>query len=203
MEERGKYSFFPWLAVNRPITVMMGLLTTLVLGVIAYTRIPVEMMPSGLDSKRLSVRVEYPNSTPLDTLDKVVRPIEDILGTVTGVERVSTSAYSTQGRAYIYFHNDKNMKEAYAEVKDRMDRVLPELPDEVVQIRVQTYDSDDKDIIEAALTIREGTIPDVDYFIERYIKPALERIEGVGEVDIKGLSDKEMRVAFDQNKLQR
>ncbi len=87
------YSFFPSLSVNRPVTVMMGLLTILVLGVIAYTRIKIELFPSGMEQKRLYVRADYDNSTPLDTLDKVVEPMEDILGTVTGIDRIHTRAY--------------------------------------------------------------------------------------------------------------
>ncbi|MEM9159730.1 MAG: efflux RND transporter permease subunit [Verrucomicrobiota bacterium] len=200
MKDTKEYSFLPWVAVNRPITVLMGLLTTLVLGVIAYTKIPIEMLPSGMEGKRLSVRVLYPNSTPLDTLDKVVRPMEDILGTVAGVERVQTRAFSTQGRAYIFFHPDRDMKEAYADVKDRMDRILPELPEDADDIRVYTYDQDDKDIIEAAMTLGEE-IEDVEFFIDRYIQPALERIDGVGDVDIKGFGRREVEVAFDQEKL--
>ncbi len=195
-----KYSFLPSLSVNRPVTVLMGLLTALVLGVIAYNRIKIELIPSGMESKKLMVRADYDNSTPLDTLDKVVEPIEDILGTVSGVERIYTRAYTTQGRAYVYFHNNVNMDEAYADIKDRMDRVLPDLPEEVEEIRVYTYDSDDEEILFAAMTLGEK-IDNPDYFLERYFTPALQRIDGVGEVDIHGDSRQEIQISLDQEKL--
>lgn len=195
-----KYSFFPSLSVNRPVTVMMGLLMTLVLGVIAYTRIKVELFPSGMEQKRLYIRADYDNSTPLDTLDKIVEPIEDILGTVTGIDRIHTRAYSSQARAYIYFHNSVNMDQAYDDIKDRMDRVLPELPEEVEEIRVYKYDADDEEILFAAMTLGEK-IDNPEFFIERYFAPALQRIDGVGEVDVHGDSRREIRISLDQEKL--
>ncbi len=194
------YSFFPSLSVNRPITVLMGLLMTLVLGVIAYNRIKVELFPSGMEEKRLMVRADYDNSTPLDTLDKIVEPMEDILGTVTGIDRIHTRAYSSQGRAYVYFHNSVNMDDAYDDIKDRMDRLLPELPEEVEEIRVYKYDADDEEILFASMTMGPE-IENPEYFIERYFAPALQRIDGVAEVDIQGDSRREIRISLDQEKL--
>lgn len=193
-------SFLPSVSVNRPVTVMMGLLLVFVLGAIAYTKIRIEWFPSGLESKRLMVRADYENSTPLDTLDKVVEPIEDILGTITGIDRIHTRAYSTSGRAYIYFHNSVDMDRAYDDVKDRMDRVLPDLPEEVEEIRVYTYDEDDEAVLFSALTLGPE-IDNPEYFIERYIEPALQRIDGVGDVDIKGDASREVRISLDQEKL--
>ena len=194
------HSFLPSLSINRPVTVMMGLMMILVLGVIAYTRIKVELFPSGMEQKRLMIRADYDNSTPLDTLDKVVKPIEDILGTVTGIDRIQTRAYSSQARAYVYFHNSVDMDEAYDDIKDRMDRVLPEMPEEVEEIRVYKYDADDEEILFAAMTLGDK-IENPDFFIERYFAPALQRIDGVGEVDIKGDSRYEIRISLDQEKL--
>ena len=195
-----KYSLLPTISVNRPVTVLMGLLMILVLGVIAYTRIPIELMPGGQEQKRLMVRAYYQNSTPLDVLDKIVEPLEDALGSVSGVERLYTRSYGTQGRAYVYFHNDVDMDEAYAEIKDRMDRVLPEMPDEVEEITVYRYDEDDEEILFAAMTLGDG-IDNPEFFIERYFRPALQRIDGVGDVDVMGLSLKEVRISLDQEKL--
>jgi len=193
-------SFLPSISVNRPVTVMMGLLLVFALGTIAYNKIGIEWFPGGLESKRLMVRADYENSTPLDTLEKVVEPIEDILGTITGVDRIHTRAYSTQGRAYIYFHNSVDMDRAYDDVKDRMDRVLPDLPEEVEEIRAYTYDEDDDPILFAALTLGPN-IENPEFFIERYIEPALQRIDGVGDADIKGDASREVRISLDQEKL--
>ncbi|MBT7865694.1 MAG: efflux RND transporter permease subunit, partial [Opitutales bacterium] len=195
-----KYSLLPTISVDRPVTVLMGLLMALVLGIIAYNRIPIELMPSGMEEKRLMVRAYYQNSTPLDVLDKIVEPMEDALGTVSGVEKVYTRSYGTQGRAYVYFHKDVDMDEAYAEIKDRMDRVLPEMPEEVDEITVYRYDEDDEEVLFAAMTLGDH-IENPEFFIERYLRPALQRIDGVGDVDIKGTQYKEVRISLDQEKL--
>ncbi|HCR31475.1 MAG TPA: hypothetical protein DIV79_15830 [Opitutae bacterium] len=92
------------------------------------------------------------------------------------------------------------MDRAYDDIKDRMDRVLPELPEEVEEIRVYTYDEDDEPILFSALTLGPN-IDNPEYFIERYIEPALQRIDGVGDVDIKGDASREVRISLDQEKL--
>ena len=50
-----KNALLPSLSVNRPITILMGLLTTLVLGAIAYLKVPIELFPSGMEMKRLYI----------------------------------------------------------------------------------------------------------------------------------------------------
>ena len=198
-EKKRKYGFLPSLSIHRPITILMGLLTVLVLGAIAYFRIPIELFPSGMEAKRLSIYASYDNATPFDVLDKVVEPIEDILGTVSGVERIHSRSYSSHGRVFVFFHNDVDMKEAYADVKDRMDRVLPDMPEDVERIFVRKWDADDAAVLFAAMTLDEVDNP--EYFLERYFQPALQRIDGVGNVEVYGLARREVRISFDQEKL--
>jgi len=198
-EKETKYGLLPSLSVNRPVTILMGLLTVLVLGAIAYFKIPIELIPSGLEQKRLNIYVDYRNSTPLDVLEKVVEPIEDIIGTVSGVERVHSRSSSSTARVFVFFHKDVDMKEAYSDVKDRMDRVLPDLPEDVERIVVRKWDSDDAEILFAAMTLDDVENP--EYFLERYFQPALQRIDGVGNVQVWGLVNGEVRISFDKEKL--
>jgi HAE1 family hydrophobic/amphiphilic exporter-1 len=96
MKHREPAAFaIPRFAVTRPVTVLMMLLAILVVGVIAYTRIPISMFPEGHEATSLNVYVSYPNATPRDIEQKITRKIEDIIGTVPNVSRVYS--YSSSG----------------------------------------------------------------------------------------------------------
>jgi HAE1 family hydrophobic/amphiphilic exporter-1 len=82
----------PRFSVTRPVTVLMLLLAIVVVGYIAYTRVPLALYPEGYEGKQLHVSVSYPNASPRDIEEKITRKIEDIVGTVPDVKRVSSYA---------------------------------------------------------------------------------------------------------------
>ena len=76
------------LAVDRPVGLFVAFLTLLVVGVIAYVRIPLEMMPSGLSSNELYVWISHPGASAQENEREVVRPIEDQIRTLSGIAHV-------------------------------------------------------------------------------------------------------------------
>jgi len=193
-------SLLPSLSIRRPTTVAMSLLTLLVVGTIAYFRIPIALFPDDMENPALSIRVSNPNSNPTDTEDQVTRKIEEGLGTVPGVDRILSTSFKSYSQVQVTFHKGVDISEAYANVRDRMDRVMPDLPDEVERIDVFKFSANDIPILFAAMSLDENTV-DVDYASERFILPALQRIKGVGNVQINGLQGREIRIELDYDKI--
>ena len=77
--------WLPRFAVNRPVTVLMGFLGLCVLGLIAFFRVPLQMMPSGFEPPYLWVWVPYQDSSPAETDAQIVRPLEEQLSTLPGI----------------------------------------------------------------------------------------------------------------------
>ena len=183
----------PRFSVTRPVTVLMILLAISVVGYIAYTRIPLALYPEGYESKQLHVSVSYPNASPRDIEEKITRKIEDIIGTVPDVRRVTS--YASTGYSYtrIEFHTGANLRSAYAALSDRMDRVKLVLPDDVDRIYIRRYDQNNEPMMNLVAQVP----PDMDdaaYRLENFVKPALQRIDGVGNVDIWGVQSREITV---------
>jgi len=199
-DAHSRHGWLPRFSVDRPVTVLMTLLAVLVLGVIAYLRIPIAMFPEGLDEKRLNVYVRFPNATPTDVELNVARPIEAIVGTIPGVR--STRSYANAGFCYvgISFQNDVDLRDAYAEVRDRMDRIMPEMPEDIDRIYVRRFDENDIPIIEASVQVPPDR-EDVDYLLETIVQPALQRIDGVGNVDIFGYEGKDLIIELNQDRV--
>ncbi len=194
--ERG--GWLPRLSVTRPVTVMMILFSMLVVGVIAYIRIPIELFPEGFEEKSLIVFVPVPNATPKDVEETVARPIEEIIGTIPRVQRVFSRANSGSCFVRVRFQNGADMKASYAELRDRMDRVMPDMPDEVERIYVRRFDENDIPIMYMTLTL-PPEVTDPQFTVDTVIKPVLQRIEGVGAVEVQGFRSKDIIIELDQD----
>ena len=84
--------WLPAAAYDQPVTVFMLVLALLVIGGIAWNRIPLQLMPSGFEEARLNVWVSYPNATPIETDEKVVTPLSAQLSTISGIRKIYSSA---------------------------------------------------------------------------------------------------------------
>ena len=203
MTEKIKESLLPRLSVKRPVTVMMVLLCTLVVGSIAYTRIGLKLLPSGLERPYLNVSSQFSSSaTPFEVENQLTRPLEELLRTVPGIDRIKSRTRRNDCRIYLYFNQSTNMKTAYAQVRDRIERTMPQLPETVRRINVFKFNEDtDIPIIYFAFNTPE-TFDDPYHFAESKIKSRLERIDGVANVDFWGPKEKQIYIDFNRQQLQ-
>ena len=195
-------SILPRISVHRPVMVTMVLLALLVLGGVTYYRIPIKLMPSGLEPDFLYVNIRYPNSTPQESESQITRPLEETLRAVKGVERLRTWSDDRGSRARISFREGTDIALAYNQVVDRLDRLKPSLPEESRdQARVYKWDMDSWNILWGGVTI-DPSIQDPYQYCQRTIVRPLERIDGVGAIDLYGVDEKEVMVEIDQERLQ-
>ncbi len=190
----------PRFAVARPVTVVMILATILVVGFIALDRIPLALFPEGYEGNQLSIFTRYPNASPRDVEEKVTRKIEDIIGTVPNVKRLTSYSYNGYSNVRVEFQTGTNLRAAYAMLTDRMDRVKPLLPEEIDRIDVRRYDQSDTPMMNLVAAIPPG-MDDAAFRLEHYMKPVLQRIEGVGNVEIWGTQSREVQVELLDDRL--
>jgi HAE1 family hydrophobic/amphiphilic exporter-1 len=190
----------PRFAVSRPVTIVMILATILVVGFIALGRIPLALFPEGYEGNQLYITARYPNASPRDVEEKVTRKIEDILGTVPNIKRLTS--YSSNGSCYVRveLQTGTSLRATYALVTDRMDRVKPLLPDDVDRIDVRRFDQSQAPMMNLIAAV-PPTIEDAAYRLENFVKPALQRIEGVGNVEIYGTSTREVQIELLDDRL--
>jgi hydrophobic/amphiphilic exporter-1 (mainly G- bacteria), HAE1 family len=190
----------PRFSVSRPVTVAMILLTMLVVGFIAYQRIPIALIPDGLEGNQLYIQCSYPNASPRDVEEKVARKIEDIVGTVPGVKRVYSQSRNGSCFVRVEFQTGTNLRSAYALLSDRIDRVKPQLPDDIDRLNVYRFDQNDRPMLNLVAAV-PADMDDAAYRMENFVKPALQRIEGVGNVDIWGLQSRQVQVELIDERL--
>lgn len=190
----------PAMAFDRPVTVLMGFLALLVIGLIAYTRIPVQMMPAGFEAKFLFLYLPYPGGSPIETDERVLRPVEEQLSTVPSVKMMRSQAHGDAAQVLMLFWGAADMKSSYNAVMDRMERAMPELPDDVERYFIFRYNPDDTPVVWAGASLSED-VEDPYHVLTKIVQPRLERVPGVASVDVHGVDKNVVAIEYERAKL--
>ncbi|MBI4614828.1 MAG: efflux RND transporter permease subunit [Planctomycetes bacterium] len=195
------------LGVSRPITTTMAFLALLVLGWIAYRRIPVQQLPSGYTPPFMMVIVPYPGANPREVELQITTPIEEALRTVEGVEEIHSRSGPDRSLVFIEFTGAADMDVAYAQVTDRIERVRARLPADVDSIFVRKYNLDDMAIFYLAVSPRRGKgdpelfLVQKSHLIEEAVVNRLERLPGVARVESSGLFQEQIEIALNRERV--
>ena len=189
----------PATALARPITVIMVVITMVGLGVIAYTRIPLELIPK-LEMPFIRCVIPYVGATPAQVENDVAIPAEGEFRTVSQLKRISTTSDMNGCDITMLFEWDADLNEAMAEVRDRMERLKLRLPSDVDQMFLRRFSSTSLPIMAFAL-FREGDKEELTYLVQTLLQSRLLRIEGVADVKVFGAPEKEVLIEFDQDAL--
>lgn len=179
--------------VRRPVTALMILLLFAVLGVVAYQRIPIMLMPDGITAPWMSVRVSWPDSSPEETLEKVTKPIEDAIRALKGVEKVTSTSGADQSQVGVSFSSTTDMDEAYNQLKDQLERVQSGLPEDASKPRIFRRNFDSEMPIVWFGILCEESVEDPYGLIEDVIQPRLEAVDGVAQVNVWGMVEESLR----------
>ncbi len=187
-------------ATERPVTMLMLLVSVVVLGAVALSRLPLLFLPT-FDSPRLSVVVPYPSSAPEEIARLIVEPIEEAMGTVSDIERIVSRATAREGRVRLEFINGADMDLAAVEVRDRLDRVRGQLPDDVEHVFLRRFSSTDIPVM--ALRVSwQGPQEALEEIIDHTIQRRLQALDGVADVQVSGLQRKTVQLQIDPERLE-
>lgn len=189
------------LAMKRPITVMMLVITLMGLGAISVRRMPIEFLPS-IDMPFLGCYIPYPGATPAQVEQEIAIPAEGEFRTLPGIRNLYTNSNSGGCYVNINFQSGVDMTQSLAEIRDRIERLRLVLPQEVDRVFLRHFSSDSVPFMQLGLS-REGDIEDFTYLVRTALQPKLERLDGVAQVEVQGAREGSILVEFDQNALRR
>lgn len=187
------------LSVRRPILMTMFIGFFVVLGLLAWPRMPVELLPP-VEIPYLLVTAVYPGAGPEDVESAVLVPMEDALGQVGAVTSVRSSAAPDAGTVVLQLQTGADVDAAIQEVRAQLDAVDRELPAGVWQPTVQAINLNAAPVLQLAVT---GARPltEITAWVEDELTEPLARIEGVSAVDLVGARYPEVHVDVDQGLL--
>ncbi len=186
------------LSVEKPVTMVMVTLALLAVGTLAYFRLPVQLLPAGFTPPFLFVRIPFRDGTPREVERFVTRPAEEALSTVRNIETMNSRSGANESRMWIAFRNGTDMDDAYAEVRDRMDRAMAEMPADVERYHVYKFNPNSEPVMEISISYPEEE-EDLQK-LEKKLRRELERLPGVANLDFEGLVDESIRIEIDRDK---
>jgi len=189
--------------IGRPITFLMVFLSLVGMGVIAYMKMPINLLPDGFSNNFLSIWTPYPNSSPMEVEDKITRPIEEILRTIPGIKNIRSFSFDSGSRISIEFMPTMNSDLAYCEVKDRMERVKPEFPESVKDYFCFRFNLSTDIPIMGMAVLFEDWVEDPNSLTEEIIKARIEGVDGVAKTNIRGLVDDAIRIFLNPEKVRK
>ena len=187
-------------AIRKPITAVMLTLSVVVMGAISLFRLPLEYLPD-ITFPVMYVNVDYPSSSPEEIEREIVQPLEEVMGTLSHVKQLSSRSYANRGYVRLEFELNTDMDLMAVHVRDRLDQVRNDLPDDVERISIRRWNTEDFPVLTYALSWQGEDQSELASIYEYTILPRLQRLEGVGSVEVRGLREKDLLIEVDQNLL--
>lgn len=185
----------PELAIQRPVSTLMALVSLGVLGVVAMTRLPLASKPD-MDQPELFVRFPYPGASPEQVEAMIVRPAEDALGSVKGLKEMYSRCDEDGGTIRLELDWAADIHVARVEVWEKIERIRADLPEDLEDISVGEHWNNresDEPIIELRLSSDIDLSESYDVLDRRIVKP-LQRVPGVAQVRLDGVNPREVHV---------
>lgn len=189
--------------IERPVLSTVISIIIVILGILGLSQLPVTQYPD-IAPPTVQVNASFPGANAETILESVIIPIEEQINGVEGMTYITSSASNTGSASIsVFFEQGYDPDIAAVNVQNRVSRANSILPAEVIRAGVTTTKRQNSALLYAGLY---STNPDYDdTFIQNYlninVKPELQRINGVGDVNVFGGKDYSMRVWLDPAKM--
>lgn len=184
-------------SLRRRVTVLVTLLTILVVGAVATVGIPLEIFPRGYSGSHLHIWVPWPNAPAEEVLEEITKPLEEELSTVRGLQRVNSWSAAHGSSVFLEFKQGTDMDVAYREVRDRIQRARLLFPEDVDRVYIRKEDASGIPVAVIGLAY-DPSVTDSYNLIKREVLQPLERVDGVANVRVDGMEEKEVLIEVDR-----
>jgi HAE1 family hydrophobic/amphiphilic exporter-1 len=184
-------------SLKRRVTVSMMAAALVIFGVVSFTRLPMNLLPD-ISYPTLTVETRYPGAAPGEVETLVSRPIEEVVGIVAGVQRLTSVSRPGLSQVTLEFDWDRNMDFAALDVRQKLD--LLTLPREIEKPVILRFDPANDPIQRLYLTGGKS-LYQLRYVAEEVLKKDLESTDGVAAIKVNGGYEEEIEVRVDEGKL--
>jgi HAE1 family hydrophobic/amphiphilic exporter-1 len=178
----------------------MVCLVAILLGAIAFVKIPVDLMPE-IDQPTLSINTQYLGVAPEEMETLISRPIEQIVSAAPGVEEVTSTSTEGSSSVRVSFVYGTNIEEAANELRARLDRGRRALPDDIEPPIMYKFDVTQFPIMFLTVASTDLDPKQLRHFVEKNVVYRFERVKGIGQISVSGGLRRQIRVDLNLEKL--
>lgn len=172
----------------------MSVFALIIFGILAFRSMPVGLFPN-VDFPIISIQTTYIGADPDTVETKITKKIEDAVFAIDGVSKVLSESADSISVVTVIFSLDKNLEEAANDVRDKISALV--LPKDVNRPLIQKANSAGGSVLDVFVSRKDGNNAALMDMIDNKLKPLIQRISGVAEVNIIGHLDKEIKIITD------
>ena len=190
---------FSEIFIRRPVTTTMLMSLLLILGMMGFNKLSMDLFPD-VDFPVVVVSTVYPGAAPAEVEELLSKPIEEVISSINGLDTIHS--YSNEGVSTVVaqFHLEVDNKVASQDVREKVSMIRGKLPEGIVEPSILLFDPASAPIAAFAINGPQSPMDLTDY-VEDVVKPKLERINGVGSVDLLGSRVREIHIDLDPTRL--
>ena len=185
-------------ALRRPVTTLIVVLCLIVFGFTSITSNKLELM-SEINMPMLIISAIYPGASPEDVEELVVKEIEDSVGTLSGVETISSTSSENFGMVILSYEYGTDINAAYDELKKKIDALDTVLPDDVDTPSI--IELDINDLTSLTVAVNNESVGNLYNYVANSVVPQIEKLGCVANVNISGGQAEYVRIELIPEKL--
>jgi hydrophobic/amphiphilic exporter-1 (mainly G- bacteria), HAE1 family len=187
------------ICVRRPVFATMLIMTLMVLGVFSYNRLTVERFPR-VEFPTITITTRLPGAAPEEVETEITDKIEEAVNTISGIDELRSTSSEGVSLVFVTFVLERDLAEASQDVRDKINRALPELPDNIEQPTIEKLDPDASPIM--TISVASNRDPrEMTEYADKTLRRQIESVSGVGQVLIIGGRKRQVNVYLDGDKL--
>ena len=186
------------IAINRPIATLMYVITLIIFGYMSFKSMPSALFPN-IDFPMVTIKTIYPGAESATVESQVTDKIEEAISRIGGVDSITSTSSEGASVVMVKFFLERDINEATNDVRDKVAAVL--LPRDAKTPLVSKLDIGGASVVNVFLTAKNDTVQNLMVFADEKVKPQLQKINGVGGINIVGYKDREIKIYPDINLL--
>ena len=191
-----------WLAeicVKRPVFATMLILSLVVVGAFSFFSLGVDLFPE-VDFPTITVTTVNPGASPVEIETEITEKIEEAANTVSGIDELRSTSIEGISQVFVQFQLSKDVNVAAQEVENKIQTVIPNLPETAEQPTVLKLDSGAAPVLRIVVAANTS-LKNVTEVAKKEVKERIESVNGVGQIQIVGGRDRQINVWVDPAKM--
>ncbi len=186
-------------SIKRPIAMTTVILVMILLGLLAYRKLGLDLMPQ-VDVPFVTILVVYPGATPEQMETEVARKIEDAVVAVDGLKHMNTVCMQSVCQILLEFNLDRNVDVAATDVREKIDLIQNDLPQGAERPKIVKFNVNARAVARIALT---GDLPPEQLYdyADNELRTRLSTLSGVADIRLTGGNKREVHVLLERSRL--
>ncbi len=186
--------------IKRPVFTTMLISALVVLGLFSFKDLGLDLFPR-LDFPIITITTTLKGANPEEIETELTKPIEEAVNTISGIDELRSTSYEGVSLVVVTFILEKNVDVASQEVRDRIGRILNQLPEGTDPPIIEKLDPDASPVMSIAVSSDKKDIRELTHIAKKLVKEPLESVNNVGSITLVGKREREIHCILKAERL--